>query len=299
LGTSRHFLAEVLRDITGQKWSRTENARIQLQTAETGAGITDIEIRLGSDLAIIIEAKQGSNLPSDAQLKLYAKRLGNCGAKYRYLVALTNMTPSYGQLALSERFKDIKSIPVVHLSWSKIRQIAHASARRENNKSKEWLRCFADYLEAFLQMGTLYSNRTYVVSLAPSAPTGWKISFIDMVEKRHRYFYPMIGGGWPDPPPNYIAFRYYGRLQRISHVSSFEIVTNPRGILDEAPDEFWDPPWRVLSLGPPIRPSREVRVGPGVQRAMRCWCLLDTLLTSKTITEALAKTKRREAQAQL
>jgi len=299
LAASRHFLAEVLRDITGQKWSNPENAVIQLQTAQAHDGITDIEIVLGSDLAIIVEAKQGTNLPSDAQLKLYANRLTRCGAKKKYLVALTNMTPNHGRIALSERFEEINGIPVLHRSWTQIRKITEAVASRENNANKQWLKCFASYLEEFLQMGTLYSNRTYVVSLGLGNPDGWGISWIDIVEKRQKYFYPMMGGGWPDPPPNYIAFRYHGQLKRISHVESFEIVTDFHAVIPEAPKDCWEGPFYVLSLGPPIRPPQEVRVGPGIQRAMRCWCLIDTLLTSKTITEALAKTKKREAQSQV
>jgi hypothetical protein len=113
-------------------------------------------------------------------------------------------------------------------------------------------------------METLYSNRAYVVSLNSGVQDGWGISWIDIVEKRDRYFYPVGGKGWPDPPPNYMGFRYHGKLQRISHVESFEIAKNPNTIFPEAPNvkEYWDPPFYCLRLGPAIRPPYDVPVGP-------------------------------------
>ena len=45
-----------------------------------------------------------------------------------------------------------------------------------------------------------YSNLVYSVVLAGGNPNGWKTSWIDIVEKHHRYFYPVNRGGWPPPP---------------------------------------------------------------------------------------------------
>ena len=159
--------------------------------------------------------------------------------------------------------------------------------------NKAWLRSFIDYLGGLLQMETRYSNWTYVVSLGQGNPEGWDISWIDIVEKRSRYFYPVGQGGWPDPPPNYFAFRYEGRLQSIYHVEGYDIITNPRSVFPEAREETWDPTY-CLRLGPPIRPAKEIPNGDRINRAARVWCMIDTLLTSKTISDALDESQRRD-----
>jgi hypothetical protein len=51
-----------------------------------------------------------------------------------------------------------------------------------------------------------------------------------------------------------------------------------------------------LRLGAPIAPPYEMRNGPKIVRSMRVWCMIDTLLTSKTITDAIAETKKRLGQ---
>lgn len=292
LGRSEHFLQMLVRDITGEKWGNLSNAIVQLQTGRVGYGITDVEIVLGSDLAMIFEAKRGTQLPSDEQLSRYAGALSSRTATNKQLVAVTNATPIFAATALS---KVIKGVPVCHRSWREIRIIAEKAAGLENNANKNWLRYFIGYLGRLLQMETRYSNLTYVVSLNSGVQEGWGISWIDIVEKQNRYFYPITGGGWPKSPPNYLAFRYNGKLQRISRVLSHEIATNPHTIFPaDAPNakDYWDPPFYVLTLGKAIRPDREIRVGSGINYAARVWCMIDTLLTSKTITDAMEATKK-------
>lgn len=135
------------------------------------------------------------------------------------------------------------------------------------------------------------SNLVFVVSLGWGIPEGSSISWIDIVEKRHQYFHP-VGNRWPKEPPNYIAFRYGGRLQSIHHIESFVVTTNigrevPGFAFQEGAPHF------VYELGPAIRPSKEVRNGPSVQQSARVWAMLDLLLTSETITDAMVKTKQR------
>lgn len=294
LGNSAQFLQALLQDITGEKWANAENCIVRLQTGRVGYGITDVEIVLGSDLAIIFEAKRGPELPSIGQLELYARAISaRVAAKKKILVALTNATAAYASVAL---VPNIEGVPVLHRSWRQIKDMAENSAPRENSTNKMWLRHFVSYVGRLLQMETQYSNWTYVVSLAIGNPDGWQISWIDIVEKRYRYFYPIIGGGWPDPPPNYVGFRYHGKLQRISHVESYEIIADPHDVFPEAPNDTWK--HYCLTLGPPIRPSRDIPVGPGIKYAARVWCMIDTLLTAETITEALVKTKKRDKKAQ-
>ncbi len=134
------------------------------------------------------------------------------------------------------------------------------------------------------------SNLVYVVSLGSGTHDGWTIPWIDIVTRYRRYFHP-LGKGWPKEPPNYLGFRYGGRLQSIHHVESYEVVTDlakacpgiPRGAR---------PPHFLYTLGPPILPSRIVKTG-NVYRNGKVWCALDALLTSTTVSRARDVTQKR------
>jgi hypothetical protein len=135
-----------------------------------------------------------------------------------------------------------------------------------------------------------------VVSLASGTPDGWTVSWIDIVEKHNRYFYSAVGKNWP-PPPNYLGFRYSGQLQSIRHVEGFEIVSDLR---EHFPGCKGAADWGshyLFHLGPAIKPAHKVATGPRIVRSARVWCMLDTLLTCSTITDALGATKAREQAA--
>lgn len=290
LVSSQEFLGALLKDITGKSWTNTDKALVRLQTGRVGQGITDLEIELGVDLALIVEAKRGAQVPSIEQLGRYAKALVPSNASHKALLSLTNATAHYASVALPS---EIEGIPLLHRSWRQLKGLAEEVANTETNVAKRWLRHFTTYLEGLLKMETRYLNWTYVVSLAGGNPEGWSISWVDIVEKSRRYFYGIGMSGWPDPPPNYNAFRYSGRLQSICHVQSYEVFTNPHDIFPEAPNASWDPSY-CLRLGPPIRPQREVPTGPRINHAARVWCMIDTLLTAKTISDALTESQRRD-----
>ena len=137
-----------------------------------------------------------------------------------------------------------------------------------------------------------YSNKVFVVSLGGRGE-GWSISFRDVVEKKNRYFFP-VGNRWPDPPPNYLAFRYDGKLQSIHHVKSYVTFTRPSELFQEAPKSQEWPLHYCVELGPAIMPPHEVRNGPRIVRSNRVYCFLDTLLTNETISDALTETESRE-----
>jgi hypothetical protein len=284
------FLAKVLKHVSPQTWKGIDQAIIRLQTGRGEHGITDLEVDLLHNLAVIFEAKLGPQLPTEQQLGKYAKILKASSASEKHLVAITNATHGYVQFALPE---EIGGIPLHHRSWAQIRDDALDAAAQEGHAAKRWLRQFSEYLGGVLQMERRFSNRVYVVSLAVGNPQGWKISWVDIIVKRRRYFYPIGSGGWPDPPPNYIAFRYSGRLQSLHHVESWDSVQNPHSEFPEAPDDDKWGPCYCLKLGPPIKvPS--IPAGPKINFAARRWCMIDTLFTSKTISDAEIETKRRE-----
>ena len=135
------------------------------------------------------------------------------------------------------------------------------------------------------------SNWVYVVSLGSGTPPGWGISWIDIVSKKGHYFHPVSGKGWPNEPPNYIAFRYKGKLQSIHHIDSYEVITNPHKHIPEIPNEEWDPHF-LYKLGRAFAPSKEVLTG-NIYPNGRVWCMLDTLFTSNTISEARDLSKKR------
>jgi hypothetical protein len=122
------------------------------------------------------------------------------------------------------------------------------------------------------------SNWVFVVSLG-GKPKGWQISFVDTVEKEGRYFHPTDSPRWPKTPPNYIAWRYRGRLQGIADVSAYEIIPDmhsefagiPKGAVGN----------HVLyKLGPTFTPAHVVPTG-NIYRSAHAHCMLDTLFTSK------------------
>lgn len=88
-----------------------------------------------------------------------------------------------------------------------------------------------------------------------------------------------------------MGFRYDGKLQSIHHVEDYEIVDDlTTKIAEMYPDPR--PPHFLYTLGPAIRPAKEVKTGP-IHGKSRLKCMLDTLLTSDTVAEAHAITKER------
>jgi len=150
------------------------------------------------------------------------------------------------------------------------------------------------YLRGLMSMQNLDSNWVYVVALAQGKPEGWGISWIDIVANRRRYFHPVGGGrgGWPKEPPNYIAFRYNGRLQSIHHIEKYEVFTNPYEKFPEIPEKRWAPHF-LYKLGPAFNPSKEVKTGK-IYPNGRVWCMLDTLFTEDSISDARDLSKKRE-----
>lgn len=208
-------------------------------------------------------------------------------APIKRLVTVTNAPAAYASVSLPNA---IEEIPIAHLMWREVFHLTRAAKPSEGNRNKALLDEFCIYLKGILGMENSRSNLVYVVSL--SSGSEWGVNARDVVNKYKRYFYPVGGKGrWPDPP-NYIAFRYEGRLQTIHHVEAFSVLTEPKTVFPEATTDLVPPPY-LLELGPEIRPAQSVPTGPGIPRANRVWCILDLLLTSATVTDARKDTKRR------
>ena len=122
------------------------------------------------------------------------------------------------------------------------------------------------------------SNWVYVVSLGANTPDGCNLTWIQIVQKYNKYFCPVGKYGFPKEPPNYIAFRYDGRLQAIHHIEDYTVTRNLHEQFPEMPDEALAENHFIYSLGPAIVPSKTVKTG-NIYRSGRVWAMLDTLLT--------------------
>jgi hypothetical protein len=207
---------------------------------------------------------------------------------------LSECSREYAKLHLEVH--KVAGVPVEPLSWKDIATLAVEARSKGSHAEKRLTAELLTYLRGLMTMQNIDSNWVYVVALAQGKPQGWGISWIDIVKKRQRYFHPMGGGrgGWPKEPPNYIAFRYYGKLQSIHHIKSYEVVTNMHERIPEIRSEEWKPHF-LYTLGQEFGPSTEVRTG-SIYPNGRVWCMLDTLFTCDTISDARDLSQKRVKQ---
>lgn len=297
LSRSPSFLNTFLR--TAVSWKKqvvSDSTAIRLQTYESAKGITDIEIESGDNFFLIVEAKRGWNLPSRRQLRKYLQRksFSSSKAKMKAIVVLSECAAEYASPNLDGPKR--RNVLIVPISWKDVYACCDQAKQLCSHAEIRLLNELSNYLENIMTMQNNESNWVYVVALGGSkrTPKGWNITFRDLVNKKHRYFHPFGRNGWPPEAPNYIAFRYHGKLQTIHHIESYDVFTNPHKIVKEIPSQNWKQ-HIVYRLGPAISPSREVRTGR-IFRNGRVWCMLDTLLTSITISDARNLSKKRASK---
>lgn len=267
-----------------------DEVQIRLQDYDKGKGFTDIEIELQNEFHLIIEAKRGWTLPDDSQLQKYATRdsFTKSLCPIKRLIVLSECSKEYADNRVP---KSVSGIPVDIMSWKDVYNYSRDAYSTGTHAEKRLLLELNTYLGGLMTMQKKDSNLVYVVSIAKGSPEGWSISWRDIVNKRLRYFHQVGGNGWVKEPPNYIAFRYDGKLKSIHHIENYEVVTNMSKVFPEAKDEEWNPCF-VYHLGPAFTPSREVKTG-NIYPSGRVWCMLDTLFTCDTIYEARNLTKLR------
>lgn len=265
-------------------------AMIVLQKHVKDGGFTDIEISGGTEFHCIIEAKRSWRVPTEFQLRRYCPRLTASGAQVQRLVSVSSANAELARRCLPP---SVDGVPVVHLSWGDLQKFAlQAHGLATKLEEKIWLRHLGNHLREFAAMERITDNNVFVVALSGKAiRAGDPYTWIDVVEKDGRYFHP-VGQGWPVQPPNYVGFRYGGKLRSVHHVDSFEVVAN----LFEM-NELWPATTSdhfVHTLGPAMRPPTEIATGK-IFRNGRVHCAIDTLLTGSfnTISDARDETKRR------
>lgn len=271
-----------------------DRIKIRLQEYEKKKGFTDFELIQEGDFHLIIEAKRGWVFPTKEQLSKYESRpsFQESKVKEKRIIVFNESNEAF----CNANFKldIINNVPIEVISWSNIQEMANYSLAKGSNREKNILKELIIYLKIVGTMQNVDSNLVYVVSLGSGKFKNWEIGWKDIVNRKKYYFHPVGGGsgGWPNEPPNYIAFRYDGKLQTIHHIDDYEVFTNPHEYLPEIPSEIWNPHY-LYKLGPAINPPKETRSGKKIIRSMRVWAMLDLLLTSKTIQEARDKTKER------
>ena len=288
---SAHFLQEFLKVLVKYR-GRVEDVVLRLQHHKDASGVTDIELELPGQFHIIIEAKRGWTVPTFGQLGKYARRLRASPSKIKRLVILSECSPEYAAQILKR--DKVDGVPLTIVRWKSVAQLARKASRNASHAEKRLIQELLSYLNRSVVMQQSNSNRVYVLSLGKGTPKGWKISWIDIVRRRRRYFHP-LDSNWPKDPPNYIAFRYGGRLQSIHHIDSYKVVVRLHQDIPEIPNDEWKPMY-LYSLGPAFGPAKVVRSG-NIYPSGRVWCMLDTLFTCKTITAARDLSKKREQRA--
>lgn len=289
LEQSLNFREVFTKAVFGATFDVTD-AVIALQKHGADRGFTDVEIQAGQRFHVILEAKRWWNVPAIEQLARYQSRLVAGGAEHQRLVSVSAADVTHAQRQLPS---EIGGVEVAHLSWGDLQRLAKkAHALASGFEEKLWLRHLIQHLQEFVIMDRLIDNKVFVVSLGRQPMVdGQTHTWIDVVEKDGCYFHP-VGNGWPVQPPNYIGFRYHGKLQSVHHIDSFEIVVNLAKY-----NRLWpksDSDRFVYRLGPPMRPPSEVRTG-NIFRNGRVWCAIDTLLSGAfhSISDARDETQHR------
>lgn len=278
------FLTRIIRSVCDATADPSQ-ITILNQQYDHETGITDIELTDDQSFHIIIEAKKGWVLPGAEQLTKYSTRkdFASKPVSKKRIVSLSECSQEYANQYLP--FSIVNGIPVSHLSYKDIYNIATEARPFSNHEQKHLLDEFTEYLRSIMTMQNKSSNWVYVVALSNGHYEGCELSWIEIVKKYNKYFCPVSGNGWPKEAPNYIAFRYDGKLRSIHHIESYTVSRNVHTEIPEMPDEEWENNHFIYHLGPAIIPSKTVKTGK-IYPSGRVWAMLDTLLTADSISEA-------------
>lgn len=254
---------------------RPEAVAVSLEAADP-LGRTDIELT-SPTWKVVIEAKQGWNLPTEEQLRKYIDRFPGFDG------LLLTMSDSSAQWARDRLPSELDGISVRHEPWDTVRTLLRQARTTARPRERLWL----DELETY--MGTMTSRRpaddqwVFCVVVADSLFGG--VNFRDYVTQQRRYFHAYGGNnGWPKRPPNLLAFRWGGRIRQVNRVEHFDIVADLRDTWPAMTPEEADVAHVIYQLGPDI-PIPDIST-TGTYANARVWCLLDQLLIQPTLKTA-------------
>lgn len=249
-------------------------------------GRTDLEIDNGTHL-VIIEAKRGWLLPDEAKFEKYVHRITERGAG-----CLASLSAASSEWARQILPTAVSGVPVIHYPWDSMRQDLLVAREQARGGERAWLNELTEYLRKAVRMRDFADSRTYCVVVSNDYPGGGGgRTFRDFVTAEQCYFHPYgWGSGWPKAPPNFLAFRWDNQVQRIHRVASSEVIPSLQSRWPDTPlGDGTLRPHMLYHLGPPIP-------GPpfptdGNYRASRVWFVLDQLLVTGSLREAIRQSK--------
>jgi hypothetical protein len=179
------------------------------------------------------------------------------------------------------------------VSWRSLATLVAHARLTETRDGKGVLDDFDVFLRSVIAMTNVDSNLVYVVSLGDGGPTTGGVTWRNVVADDRLYWHKVGGdrSGWPVEPPNYLGFRWHGKLQSIRHVESHQLFRDPQDILPKAASEDWGP-HICYHLGPPILPQGAAS-SKGLWPSGRCWVAMDLLLLCDNIAEGRDLTRHR------
>ena len=125
--------------------------------------------------------KRGWILPGKDQITLYSKRrnLVQSSAKHKVIVSMSECSDTYANSYLE--IKQANGIPIMHLPWKRIYELAETTISESNNAQKNLLRELMKYLGELMTIQTQESNWVFVVSLGTSKPEDCDLTWIEIV----------------------------------------------------------------------------------------------------------------------
>lgn len=303
LGRSPRLLRATLEHLHLDPDTPASDVAVLLEDADD-LGRTDIEVRTPT-AHVIIEAKVGWILPGQAQLAAYAPRFdtatagsgagsGGAEAVEARLVTLSDSSAEWAGQVLPSH---VGGVAVSHWSWDTVRDLIKDAKTDARGAERLWLHELEDYMGAATSTRNPADALAYCVVVSDDPFGG--VPFRDYVTKQRTYFHPVVGGGWPTVPPNFLAFRWGNALRQLNRVTSYEVaflserfpgVKDDHSAASRPPEEAHV----IYQLGPDIPlPPEGIPSGPdGLNlRAQRFWVLLDQLLTQPTLVAAREATK--------
>lgn len=257
---------------------------VALETADD-AGRTDIELT-SPHWKVVIEAKQGWQLPTHQQLEQYAGRFD--GVDQGLIVTMSDSSAGWAARQLPDT---VDGVPVRHEPWDTIRQLIRTTRKTARSRERLWLDELEDYMGRATSLRPYDEQWIYCVSVSDK-PYGAH-TFKQYVTDERVYFHPYGGrNGWPKRPLTLIGFRWAGHVQQVNRVEAYEVVPDLRDRWPDMPPDAG--PHIIYRLGPDLHiPTISTA---GTYPSGRIWVLLDQLLTHPTLTEAVAASRELQQQ---
>ena len=161
------FIKKIVYEIFGINVDPDE-VDILYQKYDAETGITDIEMTDGQTFHLIIEAKRGWLLPGAEQLTKYSMRsdFRKAAVQNKAIVSMSECSVEYAKDNLP--FVEVNGIPVKHLSWSKIFELAADSRADSNNEQKHLLENLKEFVRGSKRISWRdndYANQRFKLGL--------------------------------------------------------------------------------------------------------------------------------------